>query len=148
MRPQATSALARPSPTDPAQASPQPTEVLAGSIERVTFHNAENGFCVLRIKARGHRDLVTVVGHAAEIVRASATAMGSNTNAAPAYSRPATSTGEGPWLKLPISGALEPNSAAASRPDSQPRRCSRVWEVIRITTATGRTPLQNYGEVR
>jgi exodeoxyribonuclease V alpha subunit len=45
----------------------QPTEVLAGSIERVTFHNAENGFCVLRIKARGHRDLVTVVGHSAEI---------------------------------------------------------------------------------
>jgi len=65
--PQATPALARPSPTDPAQASPQPTEVLAGSIERVTFHNAENGFCVLRIKARGHRELVTVVGHAAEI---------------------------------------------------------------------------------
>ena len=45
----------------------QPTEVLAGSIERVTFHNADNGFCVLRIKARGHRDLVTVVGHSAEI---------------------------------------------------------------------------------
>jgi exodeoxyribonuclease V alpha subunit len=43
------------------------TEVLAGSIERVTFHNANNGFCVLRIKARGHRELVTVVGHAAEI---------------------------------------------------------------------------------
>jgi ATP-dependent exoDNAse (exonuclease V) alpha subunit len=41
--------------------------VQAGSIKRVTFHNAENGFCVLRIKARGHRDLVTVVGHAAEI---------------------------------------------------------------------------------
>jgi exodeoxyribonuclease V alpha subunit len=41
--------------------------VLAGSIERVTFHSAESGFCVLRIKARGHRDLVTVVGHAAEI---------------------------------------------------------------------------------
>jgi hypothetical protein len=35
--------------------------------ERVTFHNAENGFCVLRAKARGHRDLVTVVGHAAVI---------------------------------------------------------------------------------
>jgi hypothetical protein len=33
----------------------------------VTFHNAENGFCVLRVKARGHRDLVTVVGHAATI---------------------------------------------------------------------------------
>jgi exodeoxyribonuclease V alpha subunit len=27
-------------------------EVLAGIVERVTFHNAENGFCVLRAKAR------------------------------------------------------------------------------------------------
>src|SRR5258708_31504936 len=42
-------------------------EVLAGLVERVTFHNAENGFCVLRIKARGHRDLITVIGHAATI---------------------------------------------------------------------------------
>ena len=42
-------------------------EVLADLVERVTFHNAENGFCVLRAKARGHRDLVTVVGHAAII---------------------------------------------------------------------------------
>jgi exodeoxyribonuclease V alpha subunit len=41
--------------------------VLAGLVERVTFHNAENGFCVIRAKARGHRDLVTVVGHAAII---------------------------------------------------------------------------------
>jgi exodeoxyribonuclease V alpha subunit len=42
-------------------------EVLAGLVERVTFYNAESGFCVLRAKARGHRDLVTVVGHAAII---------------------------------------------------------------------------------
>ena len=42
-------------------------EVLAGLVERVTFHNSETGFCVLRIKARGHRDLVTTVGHAATI---------------------------------------------------------------------------------
>ena len=47
--------------------SPSPREVLAGLVERVTFHNAESGFCVLRVKARGHRDLVTVVGHAAII---------------------------------------------------------------------------------
>jgi exodeoxyribonuclease V alpha subunit len=43
------------------------TETLAGLVERVTFHNAENGFCVLRVKVRGQRDLVTVVGHAAMI---------------------------------------------------------------------------------
>jgi exodeoxyribonuclease V alpha subunit len=44
-----------------------PTEVLAGLVERVTFHNEENGFCVLRVKARGQRDLITVLGHAAII---------------------------------------------------------------------------------
>ena len=42
-------------------------EVLAGLVERVTYHNVENGFCVLRAKARGHGDVVTVVGHAATI---------------------------------------------------------------------------------
>jgi exodeoxyribonuclease V alpha subunit len=44
-----------------------PTEVLAGLVDRVTFHNPENGFCVLRVKARGQRDLITVLGHAAMI---------------------------------------------------------------------------------
>ncbi len=39
-------------------------ETIAGSVERVTFHNAENGFAVLKVHARGKRDLVTVVGHA------------------------------------------------------------------------------------
>lgn len=50
-----------------AQAQQAPQDVLAGIVERVTFHNAENGFCVLRVKARGQRDLVTVVGHSAVI---------------------------------------------------------------------------------
>ena len=49
------------------QQEPSAQEVLAGLVERVTFHNAENGFCVLRVKARGHRDLITVIGHAAII---------------------------------------------------------------------------------
>ena len=44
-----------------------PDELLGGLIERVTFHNEGNGFCVLRVKARGHRELVTVVGHAAAV---------------------------------------------------------------------------------
>src|SRR5256885_3724316 len=49
------------------QPNPSDREVLAGLVERVTYQNAENGFCVLRVKARSHRDLVTVVGHAAAI---------------------------------------------------------------------------------
>jgi exodeoxyribonuclease V alpha subunit len=42
-------------------------EALAGLVERVTLHNADSGFCVLRVEARGQRNLVTVVGHAATI---------------------------------------------------------------------------------
>jgi exodeoxyribonuclease V alpha subunit len=49
------------------QSGSSPQEVLAGLVERVTYHNAENGFCVLRVKARGRRELVTTVGHAAVI---------------------------------------------------------------------------------
>ena len=37
---------------------------LSGTVERVTYHNSDNGFCVLRVKAKGFRDLVTVVGYA------------------------------------------------------------------------------------
>ena len=42
-------------------------EPLSGLVERVTFHSPETGFCVLRLKVRGQRDLVTLVGHAATI---------------------------------------------------------------------------------
>lgn len=44
-----------------------PTENLKGMVERITFHNEENGFCVLRAKVRGHRELITVIGNAASI---------------------------------------------------------------------------------
>ena len=38
------------------------TEEIAGLVERVTYFNEESGFAVLRVKVRGHRDQVTVVG--------------------------------------------------------------------------------------
>ncbi|KLK93950.1 recombinase RecD [Microvirga vignae] len=48
----------------PSQVDQRPVlETLAGSVERVTFHNPESGFAVLKVHARGKRDLVTVVGH-------------------------------------------------------------------------------------
>lgn len=37
-------------------------EQLSGAVERVTFHSEDSGFCVIRVKVRGHRELVTVVG--------------------------------------------------------------------------------------
>jgi exodeoxyribonuclease V alpha subunit len=38
------------------------TEQISGLIERLTFHSDESGFCVLRVKMKGQRDDVTVVG--------------------------------------------------------------------------------------
>src|SRR5437870_4795613 len=35
---------------------------LEGSVERVTFYNPENGFSVLRLRPRGRREPVVVVG--------------------------------------------------------------------------------------
>jgi exodeoxyribonuclease V alpha subunit len=37
-------------------------ETLNGFIERVTYHNPENGFAVLRVKVKGRNDLVSVTG--------------------------------------------------------------------------------------
>lgn len=47
--------------------SDSPDGRLGGTVERVTFHSEETGFCVLRVKVRGRRDLATVVGRAASV---------------------------------------------------------------------------------
>ncbi|WP_445369492.1 ATP-dependent RecD-like DNA helicase [Methylomonas sp. BW4-1] len=44
-----------------------PIENLQGSIERVTFHSEASGFCVLRVKVKGYRELITVIGSAASV---------------------------------------------------------------------------------
>lgn len=38
-----------------------------GIVERVTFHNEETGFSVLRVQVRGRRELVTVIGNVAVV---------------------------------------------------------------------------------
>src|SRR5208283_5856735 len=38
-------------------------EDIQGQIERVTFHNDENGFTIARLKVKGFRELVTAVGN-------------------------------------------------------------------------------------
>jgi len=40
---------------------------LSGIVERITYVNEDNGFCVLKIKAKGYPDLVTVVGSLAAV---------------------------------------------------------------------------------
>ena len=41
---------------------PKPPDSLSGLIDRVTFFNEENGFAVLKVTVKGHREEVTVVG--------------------------------------------------------------------------------------
>jgi exodeoxyribonuclease V alpha subunit len=49
-------------------ASPeQPLDHVTGVIERVTFHNEESGFCVLRVRVRGRQVPFTVVGTAPRV---------------------------------------------------------------------------------
>lgn len=39
------------------------SETCVGSIDRVTFHNADNGFPIRKSTVNGHNDLLTLVGH-------------------------------------------------------------------------------------
>jgi exodeoxyribonuclease V alpha subunit len=48
--------------SDPTPQARTPAEEIAGLVERVTFFSPESGFAVLRVKVRGQRDLVTVLG--------------------------------------------------------------------------------------
>ncbi|MGL6074180.1 MAG: SF1B family DNA helicase RecD2 [Fimbriiglobus sp.] len=43
-------------------------DVVTGAVERITFHNLDNGYCVLKVRAKGHRDLVTVVGNIPQVI--------------------------------------------------------------------------------
>jgi exodeoxyribonuclease V alpha subunit len=53
--------------TTPSHVAQPPRELLSGAVERVTFHDAESGFAVLRVQVRGHRNLVTIIGHIAAV---------------------------------------------------------------------------------
>lgn len=45
-----------------------PEDALSGQVERVTFHNEETGFCVLKVKVRGRKDPVAVLGTLPSVV--------------------------------------------------------------------------------
>ncbi|MEJ5276958.1 MAG: helix-hairpin-helix domain-containing protein, partial [Thermogemmata sp.] len=46
---------------------PTVAEQLQGVIERITFHNPETGYCVLRVQVRNQRELITVVGYSQQV---------------------------------------------------------------------------------
>jgi exodeoxyribonuclease V alpha subunit len=47
--------------------SPGGDERISGVVDKVTFFNAETGFCVLRLSVNGERDGVTAIGHVAAV---------------------------------------------------------------------------------
>ena len=46
----------------------EPLEEVVGTVERVTFHSEESGFCVLRVKVKGKRELETIIGSTPNVV--------------------------------------------------------------------------------
>lgn len=42
-------------------------EYLGGVVERITYLNEENGFSIIKVRSKGHPDLVTVVGNLAAV---------------------------------------------------------------------------------
>ncbi len=51
----------------PTSAQQTGQEKLTGLVERITFFNEENGFCVIKVKSKTRAALITVVGSAASI---------------------------------------------------------------------------------
>lgn len=49
----------------PNHTNTQTLDRIEGSIERVTYHSQETGFSVLRVKAKGYSDVITIVANAA-----------------------------------------------------------------------------------
>ncbi len=43
------------------------TEAITGTVERVTYHNPQNGYTIARVNVRGYEDLTTVVGSFAQL---------------------------------------------------------------------------------
>ncbi|HEY9074739.1 MAG TPA: ATP-dependent RecD-like DNA helicase, partial [Desulfobaccales bacterium] len=54
--------MAELTPPIPAEIAAQPLETLEGAVERLTFANPENQYAVVRLKVKGARHPVTVVG--------------------------------------------------------------------------------------
>ncbi len=46
---------------------PTPTDTLTGTVERITFHNEENGFAILKVAVKGRVEPVTVKGTVAVV---------------------------------------------------------------------------------
>jgi exodeoxyribonuclease V alpha subunit len=45
------------------QKNSMPQQILIGSVERITYHNEQNGYTVLRLRAPGRSDPITVTGN-------------------------------------------------------------------------------------
>ena len=57
----------------PAPRNTPKAEVLRGLVDRVVFHNEDNGYCILKIVPEGRRDVVSLIEspYAPSAVRAS-----------------------------------------------------------------------------
>ncbi|MDI1310631.1 ATP-dependent RecD-like DNA helicase [Prosthecobacter sp.] len=52
----------------PAPRKTSKSEVLRGLVDRVVFHNEDNGYCILKIVPQGRHDVVSLIGKAPRVV--------------------------------------------------------------------------------
>ena len=124
-------------PSDEPQA-PSDRELLSGVVERVTFHNEESGFSVLRVQVRGRRDLVTVVGRMAavnpgEFIQATGTWVNDKTHGlqfSASDIRAATPTTDRGHREVPRARASSRASARTSPSSSSRAFGADVFDVI------------------
>lgn len=48
--------------------TPTKAEILRELVDRVVFHNEENGYCILKAVPEGKRDVVSLIGRAPGLV--------------------------------------------------------------------------------
>lgn len=52
----------------PAPDDSRAAETLRGTVERVTFHSEDTGFCILKVLPEGRNDVVALIGKAPRVV--------------------------------------------------------------------------------
>ncbi len=144
-------------------------EVLRCVVERITYQNAENGFAVIRCRAKGHEDLVTVTGEMPDVHAGSVLLLEGEWRIDPRYGRqfavkkyeealPATAYGIEKYLGSGLVRGVGPKSAqrivkqfgteTLNIIEDQPERLTEVSGIGRVRAEKIRQSWQEQKEIR
>ncbi|MCG8476514.1 MAG: AAA family ATPase [Cytophagales bacterium] len=79
-------------------------DIISGVVERITYHNAENGWTVLKLKAKGQKNLIPVVAYQSKVFAGATVELQGEWGSHPKY---------GEQFKAQVVQELKPASASA-----------------------------------